>query len=86
MDAFERFVEIDEELLSLEPSPQLDRSPLQPALSREAIVFDHPLDACERIACVDVSNGHHAISVPPTAGPRLSPIAQHGVGSRGHTG
>ena len=86
VDAFERFVEIDEKLLSLEPAPQPDRPPLQAALFREAVVFDHPLDAFERIACVDVSNGHHTISVPPAAGPILSPIAQHGACGRDHTG
>jgi hypothetical protein len=48
--AFERFLKLDERLLSLELSPQRDRSPLFPALLREAIVFDQPLDARERIA------------------------------------
>lgn len=49
MDALERFLELDERPLSLYLSPQGDRPLRQPALLREAIVVDHPRDACEPI-------------------------------------
>ena len=62
MDAFERFLELDERLLSLQLSPHGDRPPLDQAVLGKPIVFDHPLDACEPIACVGVTDWHHPVS------------------------
>ena len=69
MDAFERFLKLEKGLLSLQLSPHADRPPNQPALFLEAIVFDHPLDACEPIAYAAMRNWHHPVSVVPTAAP-----------------
>ena len=62
VDAFERFLELDQPLLRLQLSPHRDRPPPQPALLREAMVLDHPLDACEPIAGVAVIEGRHALT------------------------
>jgi hypothetical protein len=43
-------------------------------------VFDHPLDASERIAGAAGVSWHHPVSVRPTVTPILSPIAQHEEG------
>ena len=74
MDAFERLLELDERLLSLLLSPQGDRPPLEPADFREAIVFHHPREACERIVCTAGINSDHSVSLHPTATRQLSPI------------
>jgi len=50
VDLFGRLVESHQHLLCLEPSPQPDRPPLDPALLHEAMVFDQPLDSSASIA------------------------------------
>ena len=81
VDAFGRFLEVDERPLSLQLSPQADRPPLEPALLLEAIVFDQPLDASEPSARVRGIRSQHAINVLPTATPTLSSSAHYGVES-----
>jgi len=73
--AFERFLKLENRLLRLQFSPHGECPTQEPALLLEAIVFDHPLDALEPIACVAMRNWHHSASVLPTATPKLSPIA-----------
>lgn len=79
MDAFGRFLELDDALLRRQLSPQEDRAPPEPALLRQAIVFDQPLDARDAGARVGEMAAHHAISVLPTAMLGLSSSAQYGV-------
>ena len=62
MDAFERLLELDEHLLSFALSPQRNRPPLEPTDFREAIVFHHPREACERIGCAAVIRAHQSVA------------------------
>jgi hypothetical protein len=75
VDAGERLLELEDHLLRLELSPQPDCLPQEPSLLLDAIVFNHSLDACAPIACANMINETHAISVLPIAPPRLSSIA-----------